>query len=244
MPGFSWNPLTGCLGPDSKGVCPYCYARTVAETRLKGRHGYPEDEPFKPTFHADKLQEPLKRKKAAGIFVCDMADLFGRWVDKEIITAILETISKTPQHTYYMLTKNPARYMDFVEIWPDNAWAGTTIDKCTEYQRISMLREFKTHIKISSGKDIKIYISMEPMLTPMPDIRLGTMIDWLIIGGLSNSDHREPGYPMRFGEVPPKTEWVDAVLKDADGYGIPVFFKNNLKWSGIRRKEHPLIAHA
>jgi protein gp37 len=27
---YSWNPLTGCLGPDAKGPCSYCYAKRIA----------------------------------------------------------------------------------------------------------------------------------------------------------------------------------------------------------------------
>ncbi len=32
-PGMSWNPITGCLNN-----CPYCYARKLANTRLKERY--------------------------------------------------------------------------------------------------------------------------------------------------------------------------------------------------------------
>ena len=44
----SWNPITGC-SPVSEG-CEHCYARRIAQ-RLKGRYGYPQDDPFKVTFH-------------------------------------------------------------------------------------------------------------------------------------------------------------------------------------------------
>ncbi len=26
----TWNPVTGCLGPDGNGLCPYCYAHDIA----------------------------------------------------------------------------------------------------------------------------------------------------------------------------------------------------------------------
>ena len=53
----SWNPVTGC-SPVSEG-CEHCYARPMAQ-RLKGRYGYPNDDPFKVTFHTDRLDQPLK----------------------------------------------------------------------------------------------------------------------------------------------------------------------------------------
>ena len=38
-PGYTWNVITGCLGPKGDGVhCPYCYARRLANGRLKQRY--------------------------------------------------------------------------------------------------------------------------------------------------------------------------------------------------------------
>jgi hypothetical protein len=31
--------------------------------RLRGRYGYPKDDPFRPTVHAARLYEPMKIKK-------------------------------------------------------------------------------------------------------------------------------------------------------------------------------------
>lgn len=39
-----WNPITGCT-PISEG-CKNCYAKILANGRLKGRYGYPKDRPF------------------------------------------------------------------------------------------------------------------------------------------------------------------------------------------------------
>jgi len=72
----TWNPVTGCT-PVSEG-CKNCYARRMAN-RMRGRFGYPEDDPFRPaTIHEDKLSQPLKWKEPRRIFVCSMGDLFRR----------------------------------------------------------------------------------------------------------------------------------------------------------------------
>lgn len=42
-PGYTWNPITGCLGPDGQGPCAYCYARRLANVRLKERYLANED---------------------------------------------------------------------------------------------------------------------------------------------------------------------------------------------------------
>src|SRR5664280_2871172 len=63
---YTWNPVTGCLHG-----CEYCYAR-----RMDKRFG---DGLFNPTFHQKRLDEPVKVKKSAKIFVGSVSDLFGNW---------------------------------------------------------------------------------------------------------------------------------------------------------------------
>ena len=58
---YVFNPITGCT-PISEG-CKNCYAERMAQ-RLKGRFGYDKDNPFKVTFHSDKLkQNVIKTRK-------------------------------------------------------------------------------------------------------------------------------------------------------------------------------------
>lgn len=66
-----WNPVTGCT-PVSEG-CERCFARRMAN-RLKGRYGYPKDDPFRVTLHPDKLEQPLRWKKPRQVFVPSMGD--------------------------------------------------------------------------------------------------------------------------------------------------------------------------
>ena len=56
---YTWNPVTGCLRNYD-----FCYAKELAETRLRGWFGYPEGEPFKPIFHPNRLLEPMRIKKS------------------------------------------------------------------------------------------------------------------------------------------------------------------------------------
>ena len=64
--GYSWNPITGCLNG-----CEYCYARKLANTRLKERYlanknhaptitpndGIWQVDPFYPRFWEDRLHD-------------------------------------------------------------------------------------------------------------------------------------------------------------------------------------------
>jgi hypothetical protein len=47
------------------------------------------------------------------------------------------------------------------------------VDKNTEHHRIAALRAFNTKMRIERGWAPRTYISFEPMLTPMPDVKLG-----------------------------------------------------------------------
>ncbi len=106
----TWSPVAGCT-PISEG-CEHCWARRMAN-RLKGRYGYPEDEPFRVTLHEDRLVDPLNWKKPLRIFVSSMGDLFHRDVPFYWIDRVLATLMCVPQHTGLLLTKRPDRMLEY-----------------------------------------------------------------------------------------------------------------------------------
>jgi len=108
----TWNPVTGCT-PVSEG-CEHCYAKRMAN-RLRGRFGYPADEPFRVTLHPDKLGDPLHWKKPRQIFVCSMGDLFHEDVPFEYIDQVLARAVLCPQHTFQVLTKRPERLLEYLD---------------------------------------------------------------------------------------------------------------------------------
>jgi len=70
----TWNPVKGC-----KHGCNYCWARDVAKQN-KLRH----QEKYKDVFEPRLFPRELHRfRKAKHIFVVDMGDLFGDWVDRK-----------------------------------------------------------------------------------------------------------------------------------------------------------------
>jgi protein gp37 len=102
-----WNPITGCTKIATG--CRNCYAERMAK-RLRGRYGYPTENPFKVTLHRDRFAQPLRRRNPRkGIFVCSMSDLFHKEVSGGDIAAIFGIMAATPQHTYFVLTKRPDR---------------------------------------------------------------------------------------------------------------------------------------
>jgi protein gp37 len=207
---YTWNPVTGC-----KHGCGYCYARRLAEGRLRGRFGYPVDEPFKPVFRPHRLVEPLDVRKPSRIFVCDMGDLFGDWVPSWWIERVLEVVEYSPWHIYLFLTKNPRRYREFS--FPPNSWLGTTIEGGQWGRWEDML--------LLDGKHVR-FVSMEPLLAYDRDdlvYMLETGLDWLIVGAQTN--------PYR----PVKKEWIVDIIRLTRRYGVPLFLKDNLGWPESNR---------
>ncbi len=230
-----WNPVTGCT-PISEG-CQNCYAKRMA-TRLKGRFGYPEDEPFKVTFHPDKLDQPLKWKKPRRIFVCSMADLFHGDIPGHVIHEVMKVIKRSNQHTFLILTKRPNRmrsiWMNIDGVRPRNVWLGVSCEnQARADERIPILLQIPA---------TKRFISYEPALGPVDlGLHLGGEryvdcggckstpvrgqpycpgdheaggIDWVIAGCESGPNRR-----------PAKTEWFRDLKNQCVDAGIPFFLK-------------------
>jgi protein gp37 len=204
---WSWNPITGCLHD-----CPYCYARDIAERFYEGPR-------FKPVLWPERLSAPsntpFPKAKAASwmghknVFVCSMADLFGRWVPREWIDAVLQRVRAAEQWTFLFLTKFPLRLAEFT--FPDNAWVGTTVD-C----QVRVANAEKAFRKVKAG--VK-WLSLEPLLEPLCFQDLGAF-QWIVLGGASASTLTPEWQPPR--------SWVLNIEQEAMRLGIPYYEKINL----------------
>ena len=105
---FTWNPVTGC-SKVSAG-CKNCYAEAVMAR-------FEPDRKFTDVrCHEDRLDQPLKRKKPARIFVNSMSDLFHEKVPFEFIDKVFAVMALCPQHTFQILTKRPERMVEYFQI--------------------------------------------------------------------------------------------------------------------------------
>ena len=170
---MTWNPITGCT-PISEG-CANCYAKRMAN-RLRGRCGYPSDEPFRPgTIHQDKLYDPLKIKQPKRIFACSMGDLYHEKNSGSDIRLIYEVMAAAFQHTFIVLTKRPERIMSVLygeeggfyfgggDYLP-NVWHLVTVENQENAHRIAELVKLRT--EGSPGWPV-LGVSIEPMLGPV-----------------------------------------------------------------------------
>jgi protein gp37 len=210
---WSWNPVTGCLHN-----CPYCYARDIANdvydqgfepAIYPGRLVAPRNTPFPLDEVRAQGENSWKRIALGNVFVCSMADLFGRWVPTEWVERVLEVVRSTPQWTYLFLTKFPVRMAEFD--FPPNTWVGTTVDMQARVANAE--RAFR---KVKCG--VK-WLSCEPMIEPLHFTDLGAF-DWIVIGGASKSTHTPEWHPP--------LDWVAVLEVDALKNGVPFYEKSNL----------------
>lgn len=211
---WTWNPVTGCWHG-----CNYCYARDIAN---RFTNGFPNG--FEPTFHPDRLAAPANTKVPAGagknstannVFVCSMADLFGKWVPEEWILQIFEQVQKNPQWNFLFLTKFPQRLQEINDIlggFPDNAWVGTTVDT---QARVSVAEKAFANITAK----VK-WLSCEPLLEPVVFKSL-KMFNWIVIGSQSKSS-QAPAFQ-------PETKWVADLMHQATVAKLKIYLKENLK---------------
>lgn len=152
------NPLVGC-----RHYCVYCWARKLAETRLR------RFEQYKDGFdHIRLIPDKLHYiGRNQGVFVCDMGDMFGAWVPAEWISRILEALRKAnPTNTFFFESKNPVRFKEFIDEYPKTAILSATIETNRDYEltkapipasRIDAMRELRN---LWNGK---IHIAIEPI---------------------------------------------------------------------------------
>ena len=215
--GWSWNPVTGC-----KHDCPYCYARPISESlERQGIEGY--EEGFEPAFHKRRLLAPINTTFPADdaddrerrVFVCSMADMFGRWVPQDWISQVFDAAHAAPHWEYLWLTKFPNRYKKLT--FPPNSWAGTSVDT---QKRVT------TAMQSMEQVDAKIrWLSCEPLLERLHFDDL-SMFNLVVIGAQTaiGPTHKFPAQPA----IAPDFDWVMDLVAQARRDGVPVYLKENL----------------
>jgi protein gp37 len=239
----TWNPTTGCSRV-SRG-CDNCYAMMMAR-RFDGmgngydgttrRHKGNTDWTGKIYEHDDRLDQPLSWSKPRLVFVDSMSDLFHPGVDFEFIDKVFASMALAGDHIFQILTKRPERMAEYMrrerlsERWAEaaserfsrslnstepleNVWLGTSVEDEEVTDRIDDLRSITASVR---------FLSLEPLLGPLPDLSLEG-IDWVIVGGESGNQAR-----------PMKEEWVRDIRDQCQESDVPFFFK---QWGGRHSKE-------
>lgn len=230
----TWNPVTGC-SKVSPG-CAHCYAERQALGRLKGSCGYP-GLPWTPgnaetnvVLRPERLNQPLRWRKPRMVFVNSMSDLFHERIPDDFIAAVYAVMTQTPQHTFQVLTKRPARmaalvgargFIDLVQQavdalyddpddqytqqgpWPPlNVWLGTSIENPRFVGRADALRDTRAAVRFISAEPL-----LGPLVRPMTDARSRA---WSGASPMPDLDLTGIDWLIVGGESGPRARRIDA----------------------------------
>ena len=167
----TWNPVVGCLHDCYNGRC---WARIQAR-RQKRRCFYCYH--FYPHMHEDRLRNV---PKTGVVFVVSMGDMWGHWVPRTVITKVLEALKpywEKPDLIFFFETKNPVRYVDFVDLIPPNSILSTTIESDIDH-KVSMAPPPKERYLAMVSPELEEFakhVSVEPIMK----FNLGTLYKWI-----------------------------------------------------------------
>ncbi len=205
--GYTWNPITGCLNG-----CDYCYARKLANTRLKERYlsngniaigndyinmsdvtdkyqmAKFSNDPFYPRFWPERLEE-LGNSWDRRTWHKNIKGVFVCDMSDLFGIGIPEDWTRKvlnalsdTPHRYYLLTKQPQNLRKFSP-FPDNCWVGVSATDKTLLARALYIGLERIEAKVK-------YISFEPLLgsTDLDVLDLEHCgINWLIIGACTGT---------------------------------------------------------
>jgi len=211
---WTWNPVTGC-----EHGCKFCYAREIANSSRMEDY-YPNK--FEPTYHPYRLAAPKNTKRPDSkderdgrVFVCSMADLFGKWVPDKWIRSVFDACLESPEWEYLFLTKWPARYSKMPLL--SRAWYGASVIQQSDVARVEKaMQDFET--------DCIKWMSLEPMLEPIRFNDL-TWCDLVVIGSQTSTHQPEIGHVPAFA---PEFDWIVDVVNQCREYSVPYYLKENL----------------
>lgn len=228
----TWNPITGCTKV-SPG-CDHCYAETIAE-RFRGGPAFPNG--FDVQLREHKLNEPLRWRKPAKVFVNSMSDLFHDAVSDEYIQLVWDVMRRCPQHTFQILTKRHARMRSLLNRssfyghdWPrplPNVWLGvSTEDQKWANLRIPSLLNTPAAVRFVSAEPLIGRIDLGAYTQCQPGL------DWVIVGG-------ESGPSARSVDL----HWVQEIRDQCVSARVPFLFKQWGEWAPDHDETDPSLGH-
>lgn len=156
------NVVDGC-DPASTG-CDRCYARDIAH-RFAGTKAYPNG--FAVTLRPERFLIPFRWRAPRKVFVCSMSDLFHPKVPDDHIARMFVVAALTPQHTYQLLTKRPARMRSLLT---SPLWRATLSEQVTQFMDVLPTR----YAGVQDWHRVREWLyARHGHFDPLPNVRLG-----------------------------------------------------------------------
>ena len=201
----TWNVWYGCTKVSP--ACARCYIERTPPFRIAGLRFDKGRIPL--VFMPERLEIPLRWRRARTIFVNSLSDTFHEDVPDDYLKRLFAVMLAAEWHTFQVLTKRPRRMLDFVTRWgeiPRNVWYGVTV----ENQRMATER---TPLLLQTPAAVR-WLSVEPILGFLDLSQWLDKLDWVVVGGESGIGHRTLNL-----------DWVRIVRDQCIEAGVPFFFK-------------------
>lgn len=250
----TWNPIRGCTRV-SEG-CRNCYAESFA-ARFSGPgrpfEGLALYEHGKPRWTgevrliSEKIEEPLRWRRARRVFVNSVSDLFHERLSLEAIADVWAVMVLASRHTFQVLTKRPER-MHSVLTGDERAEFAHLVDEAVEsygldhrlsrppsYQidapniwvGVSVENQEAAKERLPALLEVPAavrWVSAEPLLGPLDLTPWILGIDWVVAGGESGT-HARPMHP----------DWVRGLRDQCTRSGGTAFFFKQWGAWGLQR---------
>jgi protein gp37 len=258
--GFTWNPIrarnkeTGKVGTfctHASPGCLNCYAEAIGK-RFGTGLAFNVPNLDKIEFFLDEkiLEEPLRRKKPATIFVGDMFDLFHEAIPVEMIAEVLRVAWKLKRHTFQFLTKRAERMQRLVSAaqqkweveFDETMWFGVSVES-QQYadERIPLLLQTPAAVRFLSVEPMLETVDLDgkrsagwwktcptcdgDMSVPAPGGGKPCPTCWDHQGSIRGIDWVICGGESGPGARPFNLAWAESLLDQCRAAGVPFFMK-------------------
>lgn len=253
----TWNPTVGCTRV-SPG-CENCYAEKVAHRGMSpqhkgltvlGKQGVRWNGEI--NLVPSALEKPFHWRKPRKVFVDSMSDLFHPGVPFEYIAIVFGVMAACPQHTFQVLTKRPARMVEFFEWLPQHFTAPRHVPSYVTQSLEELIASAQwvdwplanvwlgVSVEDQQRADERIplllecpaavrFLSCEPLLGPVEIGLAGTLP-----GYLTGSAYAPVSAWLHWVIVGGESgqgarlcdmEWLESIVDECTASGVPVFVK-------------------
>lgn len=224
--------------------CRHCYAARMARRQV-AMGNYPAEvvdrngwtgkvvvdyDRIKPAF------AKLPKKKPARVFVLSMADLWHVQVPWVFVNQVFRQMRDRPHLTFQVLTKRAALMAAWWKDgqwrgpWPDNVWAGVTVEDQEHTSRVRHLLTVPAPVR---------FVSCEPLLSDLVFGFFGNPnpgIHW-VVAGCESGPNRRPTDEQWFRNLRDRCQREHLRGRHPDAKPIPFFLKQGER--GGRVQEMP-----
>ena len=206
---ITWNLFTGC-----NFNCSYCWARQLAETRLKA--SYPNG--FIPTTHPDRFNRHFKPNDF--VFPVSMGDI--AFAPSIVGQVILDHVNKYHETKFLLCTKDPDIFRQ-VKFHQPNLYLGTTLESNRRFNGTRAPSVFDRYRWLKDLSHPCKFISIEPVM----DFDLNTFVQWILDINPSIVEVGADNYHHNLPE--PSADKLNSLLVEIKKFGKIVIEKQGLE---------------